>query len=264
MQNIDITGKVIRTYPPITFVKNNQENQVGSFLIGDETGKIRIVVWDKQRVDWIRENKIQPGVIVKIQNANARESNFGGPEVHLATRSSLTLNPEGIDIDVEGEISDLTKIKDVKPEQDHTLLATVVQVFNPFFYNTCPNCRKKVTETEEGTFTCQEHGSVEAEPAMVLTFILDDGTESIRCVAFRRTAEMLTGISTKDAKKIIEDQDSQILQEKIEDYLLGRDIEVQARIRENKDFERTEALVNRVVLAPNPNILAGRLFKEFK
>jgi len=262
MQNIDLTGKVVRTFPPVTFVKNNQENQVGSFLIGDESGTIRIVVWDKQRVEWIKENKIAPGVIVKIQNANARQSNFGGPEVHLALRSSLILNPEGVNINLADESSETTKIKDVKPEQDCSLLATVVQVFNPFFYAVCPDCRKKVSEEDEKVI-CKEHGEVEPEPAMVLSLVLDDGTETIRCVAFRRTAEMLAGIRTTEAKQLSED-DNQLLSEKIEANLLGKTIEVQARVRENKQFERTEAIINRAILNPNPKILAERLMKNSK
>jgi ssDNA-binding replication factor A large subunit len=37
MQSVDVVGKVIRTFPPVTFIskKDGQESQVGSFLVGD-------------------------------------------------------------------------------------------------------------------------------------------------------------------------------------------------------------------------------------
>jgi hypothetical protein len=214
-------------------------------------------------VDLIKENKIQEGVIVKVQNTYAKESNFGGPEIHLNRRSNLTLNPPGVTIELADVSSTITKIKDVKPEQDHNMLVTVVQVFNPIFYKVCPDCRKKVSEPEEGSFLCQEHGKVEPDPAMVLSFVIDDSTDTMRCVAFRRTAETLAGIGVKEAKQNLE-EDPQILREKVEYHLLGRDIEIQARIRENKDFERTEAIVNRVTLNPNPKFIANKLTKESK
>ena len=46
MRNVNIAGKVINVYEIREFNTPNRSGKVGSFLIGDETGSLRIVCWN--------------------------------------------------------------------------------------------------------------------------------------------------------------------------------------------------------------------------
>lgn len=260
MRNVEVVGKVVRLFNPITFEKNGVKGQVGSFVLGDETGTIRVVIWD-ERVSWFN-NELKEGDVIKIKGAYSKEGNRG-LEIHLARRSQLVL---GVEDKIEVSFSknsnmEYSKIKDVKPNERYRIVGTVVQLFNPYFYAICPKCGKKVIDADEGAI-CGEHGKVEAGVAMVFSFILDDGTDFIRCVAFRERAEMLVNMKASEAKEILDAGDQTALRESIESNLLARTIEIDGNIRENLDFERIELLVNNVNMNPNAKAYAEKMFGD--
>ena len=49
----------------------------------------------------------------------------------------------------------------------------------------CPKCGKRVKPSSD-LFACAEHGNVMPAYSYVLNTVLDDGTETIRCVFFRQ------------------------------------------------------------------------------
>jgi len=259
MNNVELVGKVVTIRPPITFSKDGKKGEVASFIIGDETGKIRVVLWDK-RIELIKNGELKEGDVVKIKNAYAKESIYGGCEIHLNNRSKLILNPEGIDINLADSAYANKKISELSVFDKAKLLATVVKIFRPKFYFSCPECGKKVEESEEG-FVCATHKIVEPKLEMVLNIIVDDSSETIRAVAFGNIAERLAGVSAKDAQEIITKDGEMRLRELLEDALLGKTIEIYGRLIENKAFERTEFQINEVVLNPNPKIIAANLLR---
>jgi replication factor A1 len=258
MRTLECVGKVVRAYPLVTFErKDKTQGKVASVLIGDETGKIRIVLWDK-RAELVDTGKIKEGDIVKVRDAYSKESNLGGPEVHLGRMSNLIINPEGVEVNVdEFAAANIKKIKDLEVGDQARVLGIIVQAFNPIYYNICNDCGKKVEE-DGNVYVCKEHGEIEASKAMVLSLILDDGEEHIRCVTFRGTAEKLAGITAIEAQRLIEKGEEQIISEKIENNLLGKAVEVEGRVNENKVFERKEMLLNRI-MDPNPKVIAQKL-----
>jgi len=257
MNNVEVVGRVIRTRKPITFVKDNRKSEVASILIGDGESTIRVVIWDN-RVDWIKDGKIREGTIVKIKDAYAKENPYGNKELHLSKRSKLILDPEGVDL--PDPQSPSKKINELVLQEKSKILATVVKIFRPRFYSTCPNCNKKVSQTEDGAM-CSEHKIVDPTPAMVLNLIFDDGTETIRAVAFGAVAERLAGLKADEAQEILTKDGEVHLHERLDDFLLGRTIEVEGRLNENKAFERKEFQIFKSILNPNPRIIALNLLR---
>ena len=94
MKNVNLVGKVLRVYEVRSFSKQGREGKVGSFMIGDETGSIRIVLWDIQHLQVMEQGQLQEGMIVKIVNAMARQ-NQSFMELHLGNLGQLILNPPG-------------------------------------------------------------------------------------------------------------------------------------------------------------------------
>lgn len=254
MQSIQLVGQITRVYEPSVFQKDGKAGQVGSFVLTDSSGSVRVVLWDN-RVDWIKEGKLKEGTIIKLKDAYAKENIRGGVEVHLGKRSSLIIDPPGVDVSIVAQTGDIKKITELRPGESSTILATVVQVWAPNFYKFCPTCRKKV----DGQ--CPLH-KTEPEPAVVINFMFDDSTETIRSVAFGARAEKLIGLSVAEAKEIFEKDGEIALKERIDGYLLGRIIEAEGKVVENKAFERLEFQVSRVNINPNPKAIAQGMLKN--
>ena len=239
MRGICAVGKVVNIYGVRTFKKENREGKVASFLIGDETGSIKTVLWDTNQISLVENGSIKENVIVRLTDGYIRDNN-GFKEFHLSNRSEIKLNPEGVTIDsvVSSQPTLQRKeVKDVKPGDFVSVFGTIVQIFEPRFYEACPECGKKVVGP------CAEHGSVVPKPTPVLNFYLDDGTGTIRTVAFRDNVYSILGV---DEQRLMNAQNNGASFEDLKKDVLGRQIMVAGRINKNEMFERLEMAVNKV------------------
>lgn len=254
MRSVEVVGKITRIFEVRSFHREGKTSEVGSLVIEDETGRCRVVIWD-ERVNWMKEGKLAEGKVIRVRNGYVKANNIGGKEVHLSNRSQLIIDKE-TEIKTSGAEAASAKIKDIQPDQNVKILGTVVKIFSPNFYQVCPQCKKKVTEADEGTI-CTVHGVVEPTFAMVFSLVIDDGTENMRCTAFQNRAESMVGMGAAEAKELGEDA----VLEKVEAKLLGKNLEIEGNIRENKAFDRIELMINNVNLNPNARVIAQRLMK---
>ena len=51
--NVDVTGKVVKLYGIREFNKENRQGKVANFLIGDESGITKVVLWDTNHIKLI-------------------------------------------------------------------------------------------------------------------------------------------------------------------------------------------------------------------
>jgi len=254
MRNVDVTGKVQQVYELRQFSrKDDTQGQVGSFLIADETGFLRVVAWNQQ-ANII--NEIQQGSIVKISGGYSRD-NQGRAELHLNDQSKVMVNPEGVSID-QIKILEVNRkaIKDLTETDDHVeILGTIVQVFDPRFFNLCPQCNKKVEENEN-IFTCATHGNVTPNRSFVMNLFADDGSDNIRCVFFKDQALQLLN---KPAETILEIKDAPENFEQFKLDLLGKIIKLHGKVKKNTFFDRLEFVTQKVFLNPDPKEEINRL-----
>ncbi|MBW2988947.1 DUF2240 family protein [Candidatus Woesearchaeota archaeon] len=257
MRDVETVGKVQQTYPITEFQrKDGSPGKVANIVIADETGSIRVVMWGSQ-TDSLKD--IKEGDVVKIISGYTRENN-NRTEIHLGDRSKIEINPEGETLgEVKAYSSTRKKISELKEEDnDVELLGTVLQVFEPRFFEVCPECNKRVRQ-REGGFFCESHQTVEPAYSYVLNAIIDDGSESIRAVFFRRQAENLLEM---DQQKILEYKDNPERFEEVKTSLLGNIIKVIGRTSKNELFDRLEFVANRVFPKPDPKEEIERLKKE--
>ncbi|MBI2658662.1 DUF2240 family protein, partial [Candidatus Woesearchaeota archaeon] len=190
MRDVETVGKVLQVYETREFMRNDAMSKVASMLIGDETGTIRVVMWGSQA-----DNAANLGqnFIVKILGGYVRD-NSGRKEIHLNDKSQLMINPKGETINeiaFEVKSGNRKEIKELQEnDNDIDLLGTIVQAFDIKYYEICPRCGKRAKPTAS-LFECTEHGSVIPSYSYVLNAVLDDGTETIRCVFFRNQLERL-------------------------------------------------------------------------
>ncbi len=254
MRGVTVIGKVLRVYDVRTFVKNNREGKVGTFLIGDSTGVIRVVLWDTNHIQSLEQQLIREDVIVKLQDVMIRE-NQGFKEAHLNQQSSIVLNPPNITIDVVQQPAmqqpETVKkmINQLQPgDQRVSITGTIVQVFEPRFYDSCPQCNKKVLNG-----TCTDHGNVISKSVPILNFYFDDGTSNIRAVAFREQVLQIVGIDDGTLQQF---RNEPFLFEPHKQQLLGKQYELIGRVTQNEMFGRIEFTVQQLQEADAEKIVS--------
>ena len=233
LSSVHLVGKVVTFYGIRNFKTEQREGRVASLLLGDESGVIRLVLWDETLILLLEEGKIKEGDILSIRNAYSRINN-GSMELHLGSKTNVEINPEGEDIGEisyqEGAVSLISRLK----EGERALLhGTIVQVFEPRFYPACSECNKKVALVLEN-YRCQEHGVVKEIYLPVFNLFLDDGSDSIRVVCFRESVKKLVG---EDVGRFREDNTGF---EEIRNMLLGKQLKITGRVTKNDFFDQLE------------------------
>ena len=258
LRSVETVGKVLQVYELREFTTNDRQGKVASLVIGDESGTIRIVMWGSQ-ADNIKN--INKDMTIKVIGGYVKDNN-GNIELHLNERSQVILNPEGETVKDVKQFTAERKTIDKLTEKDSVveILGTIVQIFDPRFFEICPECNKRVKNVE-GAFSCQVHNNVEPDFSYVLNLIVDDGTENIRTVFFRESMEKLIN---SNKEKILAYKDNPDKFEEVKTELLGNIVKINGRVKKNLFFDRIEIVANDVSLNPNPDEEIKRLDEEVK
>ena len=113
MKNITLIGRIKEIYSVYEFNKENQEKgYVGSFLLHDTTGEIRIVLWNEHANMFTNEN-FKKNELVKILNGYTKEGRYG-TELHIGRLGKIILSPDDVDYKkypkIKDEFVDINKI----------------------------------------------------------------------------------------------------------------------------------------------------------
>jgi len=230
--SVDIIGKVVNVYGVREFNKNNRQGKVGSLLIGDESGVMRVAIWDNNLIQHIESGALREGRIIEVKNGYVKENN-GLRELHLGSRASIAFDAaENIEVkQTNVQQRELKKIGELNPGENVAVNGYVVQVFEPRFYDACGGCYKKV-RSENGKLVCEEHGETVARKIPILNFYLDDGSGNIRVVAFRENVnKILPGLNNENF-------------EGLRDGLMGKLMMLSGKVVRNEMFDRDELIVN--------------------
>ena len=236
MSSVNIVGKVVQIYAIHEFNTGTRQGKVANLLIGDETGTIRLVMWDTNHIKELENNNISLDKVIKVKNAYVKENN-GFKEIHMGNRAILDLNPEEtIETVNRSRVFSKKQIKDLMPGENATISGTVVQIFEPRFYEACSECNKKI-DINNGVLKCEFHPNASAVSQPILNLYLDDGSESIRTVAFRDSAE-------KIITNIRELKENPGAFEEIRNDLLGSQFRLSGKVSKNEMFDRKEFIIN--------------------
>jgi len=239
MRSVETVGKITSLFDVREFQrKDGGSGKVASFVMGDDTGTIRIVLWNEQ-TDIIPNLAV--GTTVKIVGAYTRD-NIRGLELHLATKGEVVINPDGEIIDKVVETKEERKKINELTDTDKNveLLATIVQVFEPRFYEVSPETGRKMTQAET------DKGMTPAF-AYVMNAVIDDGSSTIRTVFFRNQMANLLNMEHDAIMKFKEDIGGF---QTVKDDLLGKMIRLVGRVQKNEMFDRLE-FVSQMVFEPD-------------
>ncbi len=250
--------------------RDGQEGKRLVFIFADETAKVRAVAWG-QAAEKLAD--VEVGTKLLLEGVNCRVGLRQEFEIHINEFSQVTRNPPNLEI--KSPSNDF--ISSGKPEVPDQILAnvtegnfvtvrgTVVQVIHQkSVYDSCPKCFKKVT-ISNSTITCPKCGKIpKSEPRLIAKIVIDDGTENIRASLIGKSAEKLFGMSGEDAKSIIEEsgnEDEPV--RRVEDTLLGKELNLSGRINLNNFSNQLELSVNDISDA-DPIETANQLLSDLK
>ena len=157
--DVTLTGLVLGTDEPRTFERDDgSEGQVANLTLGDETGRVRVTLWDDQAE---RAMEIEPGTAVEVVDGYVRERD-GALELHVGDQGAVD------EVDDQVEYSpDATPIADVELD-DEVDLAGVVRSADP----------KRTFDRDDGS------------EGQVRNVRLQDGTGDIRVALWGDLADM--------------------------------------------------------------------------
>lgn len=173
MKNVYVYGRISEIFPVRTWAKG----KIGTFSILDDTGKIRVIIWDS-RVSLIEKGTIKAGDVLKISRAYVKKGLYGD-ELHLGDRTAVEINPK--------DAAFLSKPVLPKPVEK------VEPAFSFISKLKEGKCRIFATAVAITDFSI-------SNGAIMLGFIADDGSANIRCTATGPVAERLLGASAQQAK----------------------------------------------------------------
>lgn len=116
-ENVTIIGVVTKIYDTIKFEKNDgTEGQIRSIEVTDDTGSIRVTLWNKET-----EIAMDKGDIIKIEGGNIEFDDYAGDRYRLNTgwNAAIVMNPE-IDDELKEKLSkvDNTQVKKIEEVLD--------------------------------------------------------------------------------------------------------------------------------------------------
>ncbi len=254
MQNVDILLKVVRVFPAKTVKRSDgTETQMRAFIGADETGTVRVVLWGERANVNIKE-----GDVVRIVSGYTREG-LSGINVHVGKMGLIQiredLREQFAKIQTAGPRIERKHIAELEEGDKFVeVRGTVVQVYrNKPIIGICNACGEKA-EWKDGKWVCTSCGSNDVRVVPILTFELDDGTGSVRIIAFDKQARKVYG------ENVSPDVD---LHEIAERNLLGEEVVVSGFVRRNKYFDNLE-MVAKVLRKPNLAYEINRMLSEVK
>ncbi len=258
MRKVNIVGKVMNLSPVREYEKNGRSGKVVNFMLADDTGNCRVVLWDTNHIALIENEEIKEGDVVEIRNGSMRDT-----EVHLSGFSEFKKSAEQMDKVVTEKVVSEATLDSVVNGQNIKARGVVVSMYEPRFYNVCPECNKKVTAastpsgvpSEEGKgvppanvassdddevskeFICAEHGKVKPKERAILNLTIDDSTECMRTVLFSDAINtLISEEKLKDAAEF----------EKFKMEMLGTEIYISGRVNRNSLFNNLEIVGNSI------------------
>ena len=174
MKRANVVGKIIELSPVREYSKNGREGKVANLVLADDSSNVKTVLWDTNHISLIENGKLKLGDVVEISNASVRNG-----ELHLSSFGDIKQSKEKLGEVVEEKVFQDRKIREASPGMNFKTRAFIVQIFEPRYFEVCPECGKRVFEDE-----CKIHGKVQGKKRALLNIVLDDGSETTRSVIF--------------------------------------------------------------------------------
>lgn len=171
MNNISIVGRVKKIYP----VKEFENGRVGNIIIDDETGEIRVALWnDRTKI----LEKLKVGTIIEIKHGYIKKGFRDALDLNIGNRGVVEIS--NISLDLPEIEENIMKIGEIHEELRDISVAGRV---------------KSISDV-------REFEKIDGGTGKVGSIILADDTGEIRTVVWNEKADVLENISSGILLKI--------------------------------------------------------------
>jgi len=235
MRKVHLVGKVISLYPIRVFkTKNGDEGKVANMIVADETGNIKIVLWDTNHINLIEKGDVAEGTCIEVFSGSMRDN-----EVHLGSFSEFKISEDFIEnVKTEKSLRE-KKISEFNLGDKVKIRAFVVHGFDPRFFEANLETGKKVTEEELAS-------GIPTEKRAIWNLVIDDGTDSIRAVLFHENVQAL-GLKEYNDVNIMTQQ---------KENVFGKEVVFVGNVKMNSYFHTPELIVESVEELDLDNLIA--------
>lgn len=179
---INFVAKVVSVFEIKEFTRNDGTiGRVGNIIVGDETGKIKLTLWDNM-ADLIKTGKIVAGQTLQI--SGYAKQGYSGVEVNVGNNGVLAESEEEIDVAANNQ-----KIKDIKDGMgDLNLTGKVLEISEVRTFQ-----RKDGTNGKVGNLLLGD------STGTVRVTLWDDRTEFMNQVEYGDTVELVSAYARENA-----------------------------------------------------------------
>jgi len=253
MRKVALVSKILRVYPVRSFKTKTSEGKVANLIAADDSGTVKLVVWDMGHINSIEDGTIKEGDVIDLKGGNVREGQYG-KELHLGSFSTLKKSDQVLtnvaSFTPQASISpEKKKISELGENMRAAVRAVPVQAFEPKFFKVCPECGKKPS-SEGDKFNCGQHGTIIPRERSLMSMVLDDGTGNIRAVCFNEVIAKMFKIKEEEIRGLLDKKNE----------ILGKEMVLSGRVRKNAMFDNLEFIISGAEEV-NPEQLIGELNK---
>lgn len=240
MKNISFIGRIFKISEIREFEFNGKFGKVVNLYIGDETGYVKMPLWNDE-VKLIEENKIRVDDVIEFTNVFSKENVFGDIEISRGKFGSFKIIEDKEELPKSKELLNLffaknykkVKISEISGIGNYEIEGTIIKVYKnkKFVFEVCPICN---------VINCIEHLSPNPNYTLIFTCIIDDGYGNMRISFFRDNALKLANVEIENIKGLNNDEIYKILKKNV----LAKEIKVKGSVRKNKIFDMLEMICN--------------------
>lgn len=190
MFSIVLFGKIRSIVPPHEFErKDGTKGVVGSCVIGDSSGEIKVVLWD-DKARGMKSETFKEGEIVHILADYSKLNREGDIEVHVGKKGKIILAPDDIDPQTKSQLEKIT----YTGSKDDSYKSS-----NTFSIDTLINTYSFIKKIQ-GMVNIEEFKEItkkDGEKTFLLKLVLSDESGSVRV--------NIWGMNAVDTLKFIEE-----------------------------------------------------------
>ena len=249
LNSVDIVARIVRIYEQREFQKEDRKGSVASLILGDETGMVRLSLWNEE-IEELAELGLKEGDVVKVTRGYVKMDNRGNLDLRIGKGRIEKIEEEVKLPELKGMERDYGVVRrkplsEAKDGETVETRACLVQLFrkNPFF-EVCSTCGVRM-KNRAGKWVCDQHGEVKPDYHVVISGVLDDGYGNIRVVFFREIAEKLFGKTATELRAFAQERVDPMAVYEASD-VLGKDYVIKGRVHKNDLTENLEMVANSI------------------
>jgi len=196
MRNIVLIGKILQIHEPREFSrKDGTLGKVVTFLFGDVSQNIKVILWD-EKIELSKNEFFIVDEIIRIIGAYCKKGKDDNLEVHLGKRGKILFSPEIANKELKRHLDNIKNVIPSKRDLTPKSISNIKYLIERFNY-------VKQIQGQIQIEVFKEITKKSGERTFLLKLLLRDGSTSVRV--------LIWGMNAIEYLKIINDSDTVVI-----------------------------------------------------